>query len=172
IDESGQPLADAQIEAEPEAGFSGFRAGQPRPRAFSDGRGQFRFATMPAGRYALRARAPSGAEAVVRGIEAGGAPATMLARSPGSLEGVLSGFGERPDVRVESVSTGERIGAELRGDARFSATGLPPGKYLVRVVSGSNTQTHEVTIASGERQHLTLSRAATALAAPSTRSQP
>ncbi|HEY0707981.1 MAG TPA: sigma-70 family RNA polymerase sigma factor, partial [Polyangia bacterium] len=131
IDESGQPLADAQIEAEPEAGFTGFRAGQPRPRAFSDGRGQFRFATMPAGRYALRARAPSGAEAVVRGIEAGGAPATMLARSPGSLEGVLSGFGERPDVRVESVSTGERIGAELRGDARFSATGLPPGKYLV-----------------------------------------
>jgi hypothetical protein len=171
VDESGQPLADALVEVEPEAGFVGFRTGQPRPRVLSDGRGHFSFAAVPAGRYAVRARGPSGAEGVLRGIEAGGQATTLVARSPGSIDGVLSGYTERPDVRVESLATGDRIGAELRGDA-FSATGLPPGRYLVRVIGGANTQTHEVTIASGERRHLTLSRAATALAAPSARPQP
>ncbi|HEY0714292.1 MAG TPA: carboxypeptidase-like regulatory domain-containing protein, partial [Polyangia bacterium] len=171
IDEGGQPLADALVEVEPEAGFAGFRYGQVRPRVLSDARGQFSFATLPRGRYAVRARGPSGAEGVLRGIEAGGEVATLQARAPGSIEGLLAGFGERPDVRVESLSTGDRLGAELRGDGRFSATGLPPGRYLVRVTSGANSQTQEVTIASGERRQLTLSRAS-ALAVPSPRSLP
>lgn len=144
------PVADVRVEALG-AGFGAYEV--PSTMAAEDG--SFEMRDLAPGTYAVHAHAADGADAVVRGVVAGGDPVTIKLASPGAIEGTLTGFTTPPTVTATLRTVFTQSLATVDGTT-FSITGLSPGRYAVQASAGADTDAISVDVKSGETAHVAL----------------
>jgi hypothetical protein len=133
IDAAGAPVADARVDAQ------ATEAGQPviftswvsYPHTVSDQNGHFEVRGLVAQTYALRARAGTGAEGIVKDVAAGQGNVVVSVAKAGGIEGTLVGFSATPALYVQKATLRDGFSpATLQGD-HFSLDGLAPGNYII-----------------------------------------
>ncbi|MFV8755777.1 carboxypeptidase regulatory-like domain-containing protein [Nannocystaceae bacterium ST9] len=131
LDGRGQPLADVNVQAQPQPSLD-----EPEPwRTRSDGEGRFEFTTLPYGPISLRAIRPGFALAVVEAI----APedeVLLILDALIDLEGSVVASPEllaRAKVRLEGSSVWPALERPLDPAGAFVFEGLPDGIYGVEV---------------------------------------
>lgn len=153
VDELGAAASDVHIEA-----VSRVRHGLELPAAMSNATGRFEIADLARGMYSLRAHAADGSETEVFEIPAGGEPVTITLARAGAVDGTWTGFSSTPIVETTTQRSDLQhtvVEAVVEGN-RFSASGLPPGRYLVEARAGIEVDARAVEVRPGETSRLTL----------------
>lgn len=132
VDDSGAPIADAQIAALPvtEDAPPVFHSWLRMPATATDENGGFALANVTAGRYAIRARSPLGE--VVQVAPSTESVTLTLVRAA-SLTGTLTGFTSTPQLYARNG--GGELEGRVDGHA-FSFPHLPAGHYVISATGG------------------------------------
>jgi len=153
VDDLGADLSDVHVEA------IGLGRGRTEMGAgvMSDATGRFEIGNLARGSYSLLAYAADGSETELFNIPTGSAAVTIKLARPGAIEGTLLGFSTTPAVEIHTetsdLSTGRYVLVE---GGRFSASGLPPGRYTVRAKAGTEVDGQAVEVHPGESIQLML----------------
>ena len=116
VDPSGAPVPDARVRATAAEGQPpNFSPWMSLPSALSDAQGAFTIEALTSGTWALQARTPEGAEAIVDGLAAGAKDVVITVRPPGGIEGTLSGYEETPVVYARAVGQPKFFPAQVDG---------------------------------------------------------
>jgi RNA polymerase sigma factor (sigma-70 family) len=160
VDSDGAPVPDARVSAELVEGNRSprFASGVQLPADTTTVDGQFTLDDLLAGTYALRARAPTGVEAVLPNIRAGQRDVTLVLPNPGALEVTTVGF--KTAAQVTAIRT-EMVGAEAPAFATAAGNvyrfkNLSPGKYAVTARSAAEVATTTVQVITGRTARTTL----------------
>ncbi len=141
VDESGEPVAEAEVSAFPdflsgEVGDGDF-VNASQGNATTDGGGRFVLRGLEKGKYRVRAsRDGEGGRrrSVEGGVKAqtGDKDVRIELPAPGAIKGtlVVDGKGEAPELAMVSVDWEHRVTVR---DGKFELGDLRPGKYDVRV---------------------------------------
>ena len=153
VDDLGAEVPDVHVQA-----IGGYSYGNMTvPSAMTDVSGRFEIGGLARGAYNLHAHAADGSEAELLGIVTGAQPVTIKLARPGAIEGTLVGFSTPPIVELHTetpdLSTGSRA---IVDGTRFSAPGLPPGRYTVQARAGTDVDGQTVEVRPGETVRLTL----------------
>ncbi len=131
LDGRGQPLADVNVQAQPQPSLD-----EPEPwRTRSDSQGRFEFTTLPYGPISLRAIRPGFALSVVEAISPE-ADVLLILDALFDLDGQVVASPEliaRAKVRLEGSSVWPAIERPLAADGSFVLPELPDGIYAVEV---------------------------------------
>ncbi len=150
VDDTGAPMPDVHITAL----APGF-ASMDSPSTLSNATGHFEIGNLARGTYILRAHAADGSEGELPGVVAGSSASLELARA-GAVEGTLDGFGATPEILVMRSDGREGGGRAAIEGKRFSRIGLPPGRYTVEAIVGSDADGKSIEIKPGETTRVEL----------------
>lgn len=164
VDESGEPVADAFVDATRESDSAAASAGRARQRArwgswnkqpvLTDEDGRFTLDDLAeAATYSVHANRKGGGEGVVEGV-APGSDVELSIGETGVLAGVVTlaggGFPERFEVSVTDRSAGiydsDRY---FRTNGQWQLSNLPAGKYEVSVSAAEGNAKTEVELPEG-----------------------
>jgi hypothetical protein len=156
LDDTGQPVADAHIEAIGTQQGGGGAAGM-LPSVRADGSGAFVLPHLARGIYVLHAHAADGSEAELSGIAAGAKDVAIRLVRPGTIEGTLVGFASTPTVIARTLTPNLNLGNDGIVDGnKFIITGLVPGKYTVEAQAGDERDGQSVVVKSGVTERIEL----------------
>lgn len=116
VDPSGAPVPDAKVRAASSEGQPpNFSPWLPLPSALADAQGAFTLEALTSGTWAVQARTPEGAEAIVTDVAAGAKGVVITVRPPGGIEGTLSGYEEPPVVYARALGQPKFFPAQVDG---------------------------------------------------------
>jgi hypothetical protein len=152
---SGAPVADASV-----AALLPPRELSPRAlaRTSSAVDGTFTLRELPAGSH--RVRAKSGHLTAELDVEAGRSDVVLTIPDPGAIEGTLLGFGANVQVTLAGRASGLERTVQVV-DAKFRATDLMPGLYVILVSAGNGSASGSVELQSGQVAQVTLENTGT-----------
>ena len=141
----GSPAADVSVTADRGNKARGYMG----PTATTDTGGKFALKDLPAGKYAVYARSPSGF-AYVEGVAAGTSNVDLRMPAVGAIEGTLEGFATSPSVfafaaREDTMMMPYRLNATVTGTT-FSFKRVPVGTYSLIARSKDGSARAEVTV--------------------------
>lgn len=158
VDERGQPLADAQVIAEPEwTGDTTDRAAwgvRGLQEAVTDQRGVFHIAGLPSGSYTVRAARPGAAESMLwLSPCVVTQPSSALIRIVVPAEGRVRGkvqFADGRPAAAFTIALGNTSPRPIATQDGTFTVAAPAGKYALTVAGpGFVTSGHDVTVAEG-----------------------
>jgi PDZ domain-containing protein/carboxypeptidase family protein len=151
LDDTGAPVADVHVEAFGKQGFT------LPPSVRADGNGGFEIPNLTRGTYVVHAHAADSSEVEVSGVAAGTANLELRLVKPGSIEGTVVGFSQRPQINALQITANLAVGnnAILDGD-HFTIPGLTPGKYRVDARAGTEADGATVDVKAGAVSKITL----------------
>jgi hypothetical protein len=119
--------------------------------------GTFALADLPAGDYALHARAGGGAEGMVARASAGGQGVTIALVASAGLDGTLAGFAGTADVWISRLDeTGGPAVHATAARGSFRVRGLAPGRHRVAVTAPGGGDIRTVELAPGRVEKVVL----------------
>ncbi len=132
--------------------------GVPDASARTDETGAFALGELGDGAYQLQAVSPH-SEQLVENVASGANNVVIHMPEPGTIDGVLEGFTERPEVFAMRMSgAGPTMAhATVSGD-HFTIRGVAPGSYTVRALSASGFDTEQVVVPERGTAQVTLHR--------------
>ncbi len=158
VNPRGEPVPDAAVMAvSSSAGAPRLTPWFPGSRTTTAADGQFRFAALPRGTYALRATTAAGDEGFAKAISSPAEQVQVVVQAAGSIVGTLEGFAMTPQVTAKRVD--ELVESSSRGfvdGATFRIEGLAPGRYLVTAQSARDGDAATVQVTAGSQVALTL----------------
>jgi hypothetical protein len=148
---SGEPLADVIVRASRTPGWTD-------ASTRTDETGAFVIGALADGLYQLQAVSPHSDE-LVQNVASGSSKVVIRMPEPGTIEGVLEGFTERPEVVAMRIgSAGQSTAHAMISGDHFAIRGVPPGTYTVRAQSASGSDTTVVDVPERGTVQVTLHR--------------
>ncbi|HMI94549.1 MAG TPA: carboxypeptidase-like regulatory domain-containing protein, partial [Polyangiales bacterium] len=141
IDETGAPVADATLEARAESDPT---SAEPLQRTSGDAQGRFALRGLPAGSYALIARAPLHELTVLPKVQApsGGDGLQVVLVRTSALRGEVRAADGSPAVKALVTAAGSGLwpprSLETDAQGRFELSPLPAGIYELRAKLGAS----------------------------------
>ncbi|WP_394841030.1 carboxypeptidase regulatory-like domain-containing protein [Pendulispora brunnea] len=165
VDDGGQPVTDAFIEAARESDSAGKSAGDAERETrwgwdresppLTDLDGKFTVKKLSPGTYTVRAHRKGGGEAVTEHVQVG-SHVTLTIRRAGSIAGTVSGARGRSPERftvavVDKKKAFVREESFFRTDGKFKLRDLPPGDFEVSAEASEGRALAQVPLAQGEK---------------------
>lgn len=162
LDDAGNPVRDAFVEAEREEGKRGrahasLRWGWlVRAPVVTDNDGAFVLGGLATGAYSVRAHRKGGGEVLVDGVQTGTTTTLTIART-GALAGKVRDANGKPPAEL-SVTVRDtkrlfnRVETFFRTEGTFAVSDLPAGEFTVTATTASGRALAEVTLGQGERK--------------------
>lgn len=159
LDDTGAPVADCHVMA-----AGGMRAPStidniaflsPWTRTAVDG--SFQIANLAHGPHVVAVACPDGALGERFDVMPGGASIDIAIARAGTITGRVAGFTTSPIVHTERITPGTIMGyVAIRDGDRFTLHGIPPGRYPVEALAGTQTDAQLVDLRPGATADLTL----------------
>lgn len=156
VDPSGAPVPDAKVRAASADGQPpSFNPWMPLPSALSNAQGNFVIDALTGGKWALQARTPEGAEAVLADVTAGAKDVVITVRPPGGIEGTLAGYEEPPVVYARAVGQQSKfLPAQVEGST-FRVQ-LTAGAWVVTAMNLHEGDAQRVEVREGVMSKVTM----------------
>lgn len=166
LDEQGNPVSDAFIEAERESDSATSRAGSAARRVrwswrgfnskpvLTDQDGRFEVDELADGTYSVRAHRKGGGDTITDGV-AVGSDIELVLEATGELSGVVvyagGGHPEKFQVSLSDREAGySQSDGFFRSKGAWSLTQLPAGKFEITVTAARGSAKQEVSLEEGE----------------------
>ncbi|WP_394839466.1 carboxypeptidase regulatory-like domain-containing protein [Pendulispora rubella] len=165
VDDGGQPVTDAFIEAARESDSAGRSPGDAEREtrwewnhetpALTDLDGKFTVKKLSPGTYTVRAHRKGGGEAVAKEVQVGG-NVTLTIRRASSIAGTVTGARGKPPERFTVAVVDKKKGFErqesfFRTGGAFKMRDLPPGDFEVSAEATEGRALAQVPLAQGEK---------------------
>jgi len=149
---AGDPLPDVIVDA---FGRQAAYQTQRAAAAITDASGAFTIRDLQAGMYEVTAHSPRGNASVT--TTAGRSDAKLVISDAATVEAIVEGFSEPPDVWLFSREDNGSYRPFMSGDHALFRD-VPPGKYRVRAISPTGDAQGDVTAVAGARVSTTVRR--------------